>query len=201
MSVSDPGIKAGDTIYEVTTAGLEAVGTATVDGTATITFSSDRRSLSPRRYCSPSRRSPSPHARARWQRPRASDERWFGNWRDHVYRREWHGERLCDLGSSLTATSAGTCLVTSTKAGDATHLSVSSPPTTITLAAKALPVTLMVRGHAVAGKTVILTISGSGFYGRPMVMARAGTTVGDARHCCVAYRPGDGEGRINQWCL
>jgi hypothetical protein len=35
----------------------------------------------------------------------------------------------------------------------------------------------MVRGHAVAGKTVILTISGSGFYGRPMVMARAGTTV------------------------
>jgi len=54
---------------------------------------------------------------------------------------------------------------------------VSSPPTTITLAAKALPVTLMVRGHAVAGKTVILTISGSGFYGRPMVMARAGTTV------------------------
>jgi len=81
------------------------------------------------------------------------------------------------------------------QAGDATHLS-SRTPTTITLAAKALPVTPHVRGHAVAGKTVILSISGSGFYGRPMVMARAGTTVVVTHvHCCVAYRPGDGEGR------
>jgi hypothetical protein len=41
LTITDPSIKAGDTIYELTTAGLEAVGTATADGTATISFSND----------------------------------------------------------------------------------------------------------------------------------------------------------------
>jgi len=55
------------------------------------------------------------------QRPRASDERWFGNWRDHVYRREWHGERLCDLGEFTHRHERGHVPRDSTKAGDATH--------------------------------------------------------------------------------
>ena len=32
-----------------------------------------------------------------------------------------------------------------------------------------------VRGHAVAGRTVVLTIVGAGFYGRPLVTSHAGT--------------------------
>jgi len=105
MSVSDPGIKAGDTIYEVTTAGLEAVGTATVDGTATITFSSDPTFLiAATVLCAQSALTiTTSHGHAGAAPCALLDERWFGNWRDHVYRREWHGERLCDLGSSLTA--------------------------------------------------------------------------------------------------
>jgi hypothetical protein len=41
LTVSNPAIKAGDTIYIVTSHGLTAVGTAVADGTATITFTSD----------------------------------------------------------------------------------------------------------------------------------------------------------------
>ena len=41
MTITDPNIKAGDIIYELTSTGLAAVGTATANGTVTITFSSD----------------------------------------------------------------------------------------------------------------------------------------------------------------
>jgi hypothetical protein len=41
MTITDPNIKAGDTIYEITSAGLKAVGTASADGAATITFTND----------------------------------------------------------------------------------------------------------------------------------------------------------------
>lgn len=39
--VTDPSIKAGDVVYMLTSTGLQAVGTATADGHATITFRSD----------------------------------------------------------------------------------------------------------------------------------------------------------------
>ena len=41
MTITDLSIVAGDTIYELTSTGLAAVGTATANGTVTITFSSD----------------------------------------------------------------------------------------------------------------------------------------------------------------
>ena len=41
MTITDPSIVAGDVIYEVTSTGLQAVGTATVDGSVTITFTND----------------------------------------------------------------------------------------------------------------------------------------------------------------
>ena len=40
-TINDPSIVAGDTIFEVTPSGLVAVGTASTNGTVTITFSSD----------------------------------------------------------------------------------------------------------------------------------------------------------------
>jgi hypothetical protein len=39
----------------------------------------------------------------------------------------------------------------------------------------AAPLATSVRGHAVAGRTVVLTIAGAGFYGRPLVTSHAGT--------------------------
>ncbi len=41
MTITDSGIVAGDTIYELTTSGFKAVGTASANGTVTITFTSD----------------------------------------------------------------------------------------------------------------------------------------------------------------
>jgi hypothetical protein len=177
MSVSDPGIVAGDTIYEVTTAGLVAVGTAKANGSATITFSSDPTFIIA--------------ATLRVAQSALTITTLSGTVGTALTLVTSGGSGTGALtfsvtngtasgcavsGSSLTAASAGTCRVTATRAADATHLTVSSPRTTVTLAAKALPVTLKVRGHAVAGKTVTLTISGSGFYGRPTVTAHAGTT-------------------------
>jgi hypothetical protein len=41
MTITDPAIKAGDTIYALTSTGIRAIGTATVDGQATVTFTTD----------------------------------------------------------------------------------------------------------------------------------------------------------------
>lgn len=41
MTVKDPGIRAGDAIYELTSTGLKIVGSATVDGSVTIFFEND----------------------------------------------------------------------------------------------------------------------------------------------------------------
>jgi hypothetical protein len=58
-----------------------------------------------------------------------------------------------------------------------TTLPVSGPTTTTTTVPSiALPVAYRVVGHAVAGATVPLTITGLGFFGRPRVTSHAGTT-------------------------
>ena len=41
MTITDPAIKAGDTIYALTSTGIRAVGTATTNGQATVTFTND----------------------------------------------------------------------------------------------------------------------------------------------------------------
>jgi hypothetical protein len=41
MTITDPAIRAGDTVYEMSSSGLKAVGTATVGGVATVTFVND----------------------------------------------------------------------------------------------------------------------------------------------------------------
>ena len=41
MTITDPAIKAGDTIYALTSTGVRAVGTASINGQATVTFTSD----------------------------------------------------------------------------------------------------------------------------------------------------------------
>ncbi len=58
-----------------------------------------------------------------------------------------------------------------------TTLPVSGPTTTTTTVPSiALPVAYRVVGHAVAGATVPLTVTGLGFYGRPKVTSHPGTT-------------------------
>ena len=60
----------------------------------------------------------------------------------------------------LSAASAGTCLVTATKAAHATYLAASSAPTAVTLAGVAQEPLVLVAGSGVAGTSVALGTSG-----------------------------------------
>ncbi len=97
------------------------------------------------------------------------------------------GSATCALnGAVLSASSAGTCTVSATKAADATYAATSSPATTITFAAPPAPpvVRLHVRairfnGAALVGRTVVATITGVGFYAQPTITSNEpGTRVG-----------------------
>jgi hypothetical protein len=74
-------------------------------------------------------------------------------------------------GTSLSAKRAGTCLVTATKAGSTTYISVSSAATRVTFI---LPFKVTrVAGAIYAGRTQTVTLVGSGFSGRPRIISNA----------------------------
>ncbi len=138
MTISDPSIIAGDHVYELTSSGLTDVGTATVDGSVTITFSSDPTFIVTK-----------PHLIA--QSPISitsligsagnplslvtSGGRGTGTLSFTI--NDGTASDCAISGSSLTAQGAGTCVVTATKAADSTYVSASSAPTVITLALNA----------------------------------------------------------------
>ena len=76
-------------------------------------------------------------------------------------------------GTTLTASAVGTCIVTATEASSATYLAVSSGAVTFTFVANPLLIPILtathVRGTAVIGKTVSLTITGTDFHGKPTI--------------------------------
>jgi alpha-tubulin suppressor-like RCC1 family protein len=180
MTITDPNIKAGDIIYELTSTGLAAVGTATANGTVTITFSSDPIFLV-------SHTTPVAQASLRITTLSGtlgtaltlvtSGGSGSGAVSFTVANGTATGCRI--TGSSLTATGAGKCLVTATKAADTTYLAASSSATTVRFTAKVIPVHLhatRVHRYARVGRTVTLTIVGTGFYGKPTITSNeAGT--------------------------
>ena len=180
MTITDPNIKAGDIIYELTSTGLAAVGTATANGTVTITFSSDPIFLV-------SHTTPVAQASLRITTLSGtlgtaltlvtSGGSGSGAVSFTVANGTATGCRI--TGSSLTATGAGKCLVTATKAADTTYLAASSSATTVRFTAKVIPVHLhatRVHHYARVGRTVTMTIVGTGFYGKPTITSNeAGT--------------------------
>ena len=180
MTITDPNIKAGDIIYELTSTGLAAVGTATANGTVTITFSSDPIFLV-------SHTTPVAQASLRITTLSGtlgtaltlvtSGGSGSGAVSFTVTNATATGCRI--TGSSLTATGAGKCLVTAKKAADTTYLAASSSATTVRFTAKVIPVHLhatRVHHYARVGRTVTMTIVGTGFYGKPTITSNeAGT--------------------------
>ena len=180
MTITDPSIVAGDTIYELTSTGLVAVGTATANGTVTITFSSDPIFLV-------SHTTPVAQASLRITTLSGtlgtaltlvtSGGSGSGAVSFTVTNATATGCRI--TGSSLTATGAGKCLVTAKKAADTTYLAASSSATTVRFTAKVIPVHLhatRVHHYARVGRTVTMTIVGTGFYGKPTITSNeAGT--------------------------
>nr|MBW4077265.1 hypothetical protein [Acidobacteriota bacterium] len=83
------------------------------------------------------------------------------------------GTANCSItGNAVSATSAGTCTVMVTKAADATYQSASSAAITVTFRATVVPMRLRairVNGFVWVGRTMAVTIVGTGFYGRPRI--------------------------------
>ena len=183
MTISDPSIVAGDVIYEVTSAGLTDVGTATADGSVTITFSTDpifmvtTKTLLAQATLSVTSISGTVGTALTLA---TSGGAGTGALSYSVVNGTASG---CVISSgSLSVTSAGTCLVTATKAADTTDLVASSSATTVTFVPASVPATVIsprafkVKGSAVVGRTVTLTITGTGFYGAPKITSNeAGT--------------------------
>jgi hypothetical protein len=139
LTITDPTIEAGDTIYEETSTGLKAVGTATVNGTVTVTFSSDplfavtssQVAQAPLSITSTSGRFGTALSLT------TSGGSGSGTLSFSVVNGTATG---CSVtGALLTSLSAGTCVVTATKAADSSFDSVSSGATTIDLALPVVP--------------------------------------------------------------
>jgi trimeric autotransporter adhesin len=81
-------------------------------------------------------------------------------------------------GSTLSATNAGTCLVTATKAGDATHVATSSPPTTVTFAPATQSPLSLTSLSGPFGSTITLTTSGGSGTGAVSYVATNGSAAG-----------------------
>jgi hypothetical protein len=139
MTITDPNIQAGDTIYVLTSKGLSPAGTATVNGTVTVTFSSDplyaiTSSMVAQAVLSIT--STSGHVGTAL----------------HLVTSGGSGAGALSFGvvngtatgcavtaGALTSQSAGTCIVTATKAADPNYDAVTSNATTIAMALPANP--------------------------------------------------------------
>ena len=76
-------------------------------------------------------------------------------------------------GTSIKVTTAGTCLVTATKAADANYIAANSAATTVTFV-NPIPKAIRVIGAPLVGKTTVIGIAGQYFYGQPSIITNVG---------------------------
>ena len=139
LTITDPSIKAGNSIYELTSTGLTLVGTATVDGSVTITFTNDPTFLVTAKTLVAQAGLSITSLRGTLGKALTlvtSGGSGTGALSFSVTNGTASG---CTLtGNSLSASSAGTCVVTAAKAADSTYLGVSSGASDVAFA-KAVP--------------------------------------------------------------
>jgi hypothetical protein len=75
--------------------------------------------------------------------------------------------------TSLKVTTAGTCIVTASKASDGNYLVSSSVATTVTFV-NPIPRAIRVIGAPLVGKTTVIGIAGQYFYGQPSIITNVG---------------------------
>jgi hypothetical protein len=166
MTITDPSIKAGDTIYELTSTGLVAVGTATVEGLATVTFSSDPVFVVAEATLASQAALTLTTLQGTVGKPLALATS-GGSGTGEVTFTVTNGSATgCVVsGSSLNSTTAGTCVVTATKTADSTYLVVSALASTVSLSLPARPAAITVAYHAksyalsAGAKNALLTLS------------------------------------------
>ncbi len=148
VTITNPNIKAGDTIYELTSTGIVAVGTASVDGSARLTFSSDPVFILSGNNLKRQARLRLTTLRGMVGRPLALRVR-GGSGPGAVTFKVTNGSAkgCVVLGSSLRSSTAGTCVVTATKSASSTYI-VASSSRAVTMAIPARPAPAKVRFRA-----------------------------------------------------
>jgi hypothetical protein len=144
--IDDPTIKVGDVIYELTSSGVVAVGTATQDGSVTVSFSVDPILL----IAQPNLASQAPllltngPGRVGTPLPLTTQG---GSGTGAVSFAVIDGTATgCMIhGNELTATGSGTCKVTATKAADADFSFALSNPLSVEMVAKSQPVPVVIQ--------------------------------------------------------
>lgn len=89
------------------------------------------------------------------------------------------GSAGCSLSNGiLKASRVGTCLVTATKASDATYLEAHSNATTVSFARRPLtaPRAFRMSSAVFTGRSIVTSIIGVHFYGRPRISSGVGRT-------------------------
>jgi hypothetical protein len=163
LTITDPGIVAGDTVYEVTSAGLVAVGTATADGVVSITFSNDPTFVVAAALLNQSPISITSLTGVTGTSLTLETSGGLGTGVLSFAVMNGTASGCVVSGTSLSTSSAGTCLVTATKAADGTYDSASSAATTITFALEVQsPIEVTSTSGTVGTATALTTSGGSG---------------------------------------
>jgi hypothetical protein len=139
MTITDPTIVTGDTVYLYDSSGTSAAGTATHDGTVTVSFSSDPI------YLVASSKTPQETLRITTVNGhvgvalKLATTGGSGTGVVNYVVANGTASGCTVSGSELTAKSAGTCEVTATKAADSNYDATSSTATSVIMSRLAIP--------------------------------------------------------------
>jgi hypothetical protein len=182
LTIGDVSIAVGDTIYALTTSGMVAVGTATVSGEATVTFTTEsvfivsaiaKRAQFPLQVNSAS--APVSHS------VKLSTVGGSGSGAI-IYNVTDGTAKGCALTSStpitLSATTYGTCIVTAIKAADVNYGAVSSLAATVRFTPLAQASLTVSSAQGTVGKPFALSSTGGSGKGAVIFDAANGTATG-----------------------
>jgi hypothetical protein len=182
LTITDVSIVAGDTIYVLAPSGMVVAGTATVNGTATITFTSDPVFI----VTAVAKSAQSPLLVNPETAPVSHSVKLSiigGSGTGEVTFSVTNGTaKGCTLTSSspvtLSATTYGTCVVTAIKAADSDYGAVSSLAATVKFTALAQASLKVSSAKGVVGKPVALAVAGGSGGGAVVFDVANGTAKG-----------------------
>ncbi|OYV64615.1 MAG: hypothetical protein B7X07_05895 [Actinobacteria bacterium 21-64-8] len=172
LVLTDSNILVGDVIYEVTSTGIQKVGVAAQNGVATVTFSTDPTFLIAKPALLTQAALTLSSRRGVAGRPLTLAASGGSGTGGLTFTVTAAGTTGCFVkGSVLHAPRAGTCVIVATKASDGTYAASTSAPLSVVFTARksSLPLARRTLGVAGRGRTSLIEILGSGFYGRPTV--------------------------------
>lgn len=145
LTISAPSIVAGDTIYIDSSSGLTPIGVATENGSVTVTFENDPAFLVTAMVLTGQSTLVVRTTTGRVGTAlKLGTTGGSGTGKISFTVTDGTASGCAVTGTALSARSPGTCVVTATRAGDATYSAISSTPTDISLALPARPSTVTV---------------------------------------------------------